>query len=119
MNKTVKAVLCLIFVIGMICTLAACGNDIAGRYELVSMESNGQTLDIASLKDLSGSDVDMYLELFDDGTAVMKMDGDTTQLKWDSEHIWPVNNEAETAVYTIADDTITMVKDGVTLIFKK
>ena len=119
MKKTVKAVLCLVLVIGVVCTLAACGDKIVGRYDLVKMESNGQTLDVSTLKSLAGSDVDMYLELFEDGTGIMKMDGDTTHMRWADGQIWPANQENEKISFTLVDGVLTLEKDGLTLVFEK
>lgn len=119
MKRTIKAVLCLILVMGIVCSLAACGNDIVGRYELIEMESNGQKLDIAALKSLAGSDIDMYLELFEDGTGVLKMDGDTTQMSWADGMIWPTNQGDEKVAFTVDGDVLTLEREGVKLVFKK
>ena len=119
MKKSVRAVLCLSLVAILLVSLVACGGGVAGRYELVSMEANGQTLDIASLKAMAGTDVDMYIELFEDGTGVMKMDGETTQMSYADGKIWPTNAPDEKVEFTVKGDTLTLEQSGVKMVFEK
>ena len=119
MKKSVKAVLCLSLVAVLLVSLVACGGGVAGRYDLISMEAGGQTLDIASLKALAGSDVDMYIELFEDGTGVMKMDGETTKMSYADGKIWPTNSPDEKIPFDVSGDTLTLEQDGVKMVFKK
>ena len=118
MKKSVKAVLCLSLVAILLVTLVACGG-IAGRYDLVTMEAGGQSMDIAALKALTGQEMDMYLELNSDGTGVMKMDGETTEMVYDDSQIWPASDPDDKVAYTVDGDTLTIEQDGVKMVFKK
>ena len=118
MKKSVKTILCLVLVIGIVCTLAACGG-VAGRYELASMAMGDQEMDIAALKALAGTDVEMYIELKDDGTAVLAMDGEVTEMQWADGEMWPANNPSDKIPFTVDGDELTMEQSGIKLIFKK
>ena len=119
MKKSVKAVLCLALVAILLVSLVACGGGVSGRYELTTMEANGQSIDIASLKALAGAEVDMYIELFDDGTGVLKMDTETTKMTYANGKIWPTDSPDEAVPFTVKGDTLTMEQDGVKLVFEK
>lgn len=118
MKKTVKAAFCLSLVAILMVSLVACGG-VAGRYNLVSMEMGETKLDIESLKAMAGTDVEMYIELNDDGTGVMNMDGETTQMAYADGKIWPVNEADDKVPFTVNGDTLTLEQDGIKMVFKK
>lgn len=118
MKNSVRAALCLSLVVVLLVSLVACGG-FAGRYDLVSMEAGGQTLDIAALQALAGTTADMYIELNSDGTGVMKMDSEVTDMVYADGKIWPVGAPDEKVPFTVDGDTLPLEQDGVKMVFKK
>ena len=119
MKRTMKMVLCMALIACMMLCLVACSSKPTGKYNLVSMEAQGMTMDIEQLKQLYGQDIDMYIEFKSDGTAIMKMDSDTTNMKWADGKIWPEGQEDEKASFTIKGDTLTIEEEGTKMTFKK
>ena len=119
MKKTVRAALCLSLVAILLVSLVACGGGVAGHYNLVSMEMGGQKMDIAALQALAGTSVEMYIELNDDGTGVMCMDGETTEMCYGDGMIWPVNDADDKVPFTVDGDTLTLEQDGMKMVFEK
>jgi hypothetical protein len=119
MKKTVNAVLSLVLVLGVVFTLAACGINVAGRYELTTMEIDGQVIDIERMKILVGEDLEMYIELREDGTAILKMNEEITDMLWADGKIWPKHNTAEVSSLVIDGTVLTMERNGTKMIFKK
>lgn len=118
MNKTIRKLLCLFLILATVSTLAACGSDRYGRYNLVSVSMNGQSFTIQELKDYIGKQDDMYLDLRDDGTATMVFLGESSEMLWEDDKIWPKAN-ASKASFTIEENTLTMDMNGITMVFQK
>ena len=118
MKKTFKAAFCLLLVLTLALSLAACNDDISGRYILVSVSMNGNTFTAQQLKDHIANQDEMYLELNSDGTGTMAYLGDITDMKWEGNEIWPANNVAK-ATFTVEGNTLTMEMKAVTLVFQK
>lgn len=119
MKKTVSTVLCLVLVLGVVFSLTACGSNVAGRYELTTMEMDGQVIDIEKMKILAGEDIEMYIELREDGTAILKMNEEITDMLWADGKIWPKHNTTDVSSLVIDGTVLTMERDGFKLIFEK
>ena len=119
MKNSVRAALCLSLVVILLVSLVGCGGGVAGRYNLVTMEAGGQSLDIAALQSLAGTSADMYIELKSDGTGVMKMDTEVTDMVYADGMIWPAGSPDEKVSFTVSGDTLTLEQDGVKMVFKK
>ena len=65
-----KKVLCSALVAIMLLCMTACGSSVAGHYDFESMESGGIKITAQSLKDM-GAEMEMYIELEEDGTGTM------------------------------------------------
>ena len=118
MKKFVKAGLGLCLIVCLMVSLAACG-EITGRYDLVSMSNGTDMMDADDVRSITGFDGDLYIELFEDGTAVMSMFGTTTDLEYDDNYLWPVSDKEDTMSYRIEGSSLILEEEGVKVIFKK
>lgn len=117
MKKTLSLVLVVILVAAC---FAGCGKDsVAGKYNLVSMTVSGETLKISDLEALSGRKMEAYMELKADGTAVMVMEGERTEMAYADGKIWPTEFPDEKASFTVSGKTLTITEDGVVMVFEK
>ena len=111
MSKTVKAVLCATVIAVMLLSLAACSGNIAGRYELVSLDIEGVKQDVPSGLG--------YLELNADGTGRLNVAGTEYEMCWEDGRIWPVSDPEDSVSFTVNGNTLTMDLMGNTAFFKK
>lgn len=123
--KKVKILVCLALVLSLALCLAACGKDsssgsnsIAGKYNFVSMEMDGEKITAADLAALGG-EVEMYVRLDSDGTGIMYSEGTTEDMVYADGKIWPVSEPEEKADFTVKGNTLTITQDGMTMTFKK
>ena len=113
-----KKVLCSALVAIMLLCMTACGSSVAGRYDFESMEMDGVKIIAQSLKDM-GAEMEMYIELEEDGTGTMASDGEVIEMGWEDGEIWPAEDPTDRVAFTIDGDTLTMEQDGVEMVFKK
>ncbi|MBQ7017000.1 MAG: hypothetical protein IJN10_08620 [Firmicutes bacterium] len=113
-----KKVLCSALVAIMLLCMTACGSSVAGRYDFESMEMDGVKITAQSLKDM-GAEMEMYIELEEDGTGTMASDGEVIEMGWEDGEIWPAEDPTDRVAFTIDGDTLTMEQDGVEMVFKK
>ena len=118
MKRTVTTALCLVLVIGLLCTLTACGEDISGRYELISATIDNRTLTIDEFKAFLGADTEMYLELNNDGTGTMAFVGQVAEMQWEGNQIWSAEGGVK-ADFTVEEGVLTLDLSGTVLVFKK
>ena len=129
MKKTLKMVLCMTLVLGMLLSMAACDlgsiggkASVAGRYDFVKMEMEGFSMDLETLKAMGGdelADIEMYLELKEDGTGVLAVMGESTDMQWADGQIWAVGEEDAKVPFTVENGVLTMEQDGMKMTFKK
>lgn len=114
MKRTLSFVLCVALTVCMMLTLAGCG--VAGRYVLLEMSYGG----ISVSAEEAGMDADdCYIELESDGTAVMALNGEETDMEWEDDEIWAVGEEDSKAEFEIDDDILTIEVEGVEMVFEK
>lgn len=114
MKRTLSIVLCVALIVCMVLTMAGCG--VAGRYVLVELSYSGVSV---SAED-AGMDADnSYVELESDGTAVLCLDGDKTDMLWDDDQIWAAGKEDSKAALTVDDGVLTIEVDGIEMVFEK
>ena len=109
MKNSVKAILCLVLVVGVACTLAACSS-VAGRYDLVSVNMDGVNQDASGLG---------YIDLNEDGTGLMSISGEEFDMCWADGQIWPADDPDDKVSFSVDGDTLTLDLDGNTATFKK
>lgn len=123
--KKVKILVCLALVLSLALCLAACGKDsssgssIAGKYELVSMEADGEKATKADLEAMFGMEIDFYVQLNSDGTGVFNMMGETEEMEYANGEIWAVSEPESKVPFTVKGNTLTLTMDGSTMTFKK
>ena len=114
-----KKVLCSALVAIMLLCMTACGSKIAGRYDFYSMDMGGGVeVTAESLKALGG-EMEMYIELEDDGTGTMASEGEVIEMGWADGEIWPAEDPEDKVAFTVDGDTLTMEQDGMKRVFKK
>lgn len=121
MNRTVKFMICLLLILGMMSTLAACSDDISGHYELVEASMSGQTFTAQEFRALVGEEVEMYIELNADGTGKMAFVNNETDIAWKDNQLWSVNDgkTGAKASFTVEDGTLTLDMAGTIMVFRK
>ena len=121
MKRTVKYILCLILILGMLSTFVACGDDITGHYELVKVTMADQTYTIQEFRALVGNDVEMFVELNADGTGKMAFVNNETDIEWKGNQLWSVQ-DGKTGVkanFTLEDGVLTLDISGMIMVFQK
>lgn len=102
-------------------TLTGCGKSDAGRYDLYSMTTDGETMTMKDMeemyKEMDMEAPEMYLELNEDGTGKLVMgDEDTQEVEWKDGVI---TADGEDVKYTIEDGKLTMEEDDTKMVFEK
>lgn len=119
MKRTVKALLAMALIAAMLFALVACGgskSDIVGTWKLSSMEEDGDAVDLDSLEELG---LTCTLKVKSDGTAVLDLFGDTTDLKWEDGKMWATGEEDFTVSYKLSGNKLILEEGGEKLVFKK
>lgn len=114
MKKLISSILCAALILSMLLTLAGCG--VAGRYVLKEVSYGGITMDAEE----AGMDPDdCYIEMKSDGTALMYMDGEETDMEWEDGEIWAEGEEDEKADFEIDDGELILEIEGIEMVFEK
>ena len=118
MNRTIKSVFSLFLIITILCTLAACGEDISGHYTLVKVTSGTTVYESDDLVTLFGSTDQMYLELNNDGTGYMNLLGVSAKMCWEANKIWSEDNGTK-ATFSVEGNTLTLNLPDTVMVFQK
>lgn len=120
MKKLIAIIMAAVLVLGLCACGASGGNskDITGRYDLVSMEQMGVSIDVADYLEQMGLEVEAYLELKADGAAVLCF-GETLDLCYADGLMWPAEDPEDTAPFTIDGNTLTLSQNGIEMVFEK
>ena len=108
----------------LVVCLTSCGGEAAevGSYDLDSMAEGGETMSMQELKDMYtayGMDMPEFsLTLTKDGKGKLVVNGETTNITWDSK-AKTMTNDGGTISYTFKDNKITLSDEGQTLVFVK
>ncbi len=114
MKKILSSILCAALIACMILTLAGCGT--AGHYILKEMSYSGITI---SAEDADLDPDENYLDMKANGTAVLCMDGDETDMEWKDGKIWAEDEEDDKADFEIDDGELTIEVEGMEMVFEK
>lgn len=119
MNKVLAVAMALI----MVLALAACGGGsgsgkaaVVGTYTLYEMTTEGTTISNDMLTSLGMDEI--FLEMKEDGTGSMTIDGEASGFKWDDKNIHD-ETTGDDIGYTYKDGKLTMNWDGSTMVFQK
>ena len=119
MKKCISLILCAVMLLGMVACLAGCGKSIAGRYDLILMKQGDMEIKFKEMMELTGKEVDAYLELNDDGTGLLKMDQDETKMKYADGKIWAEGEDEQKVPYKLDGSELSMEQDGMKMVFEK
>lgn len=89
------------------------------RYALVSAEMEGEKFSGEELALLGMTGEDCYLELCEDGTGVLALLGENTDIQWEDGKLWMAGFTEETISFTQNGDEITIDMEGLILTLKK
>ncbi len=121
MKKTAKVLLCFLLILSLLLTAAACSKkeekqNAAGYYILEAVSEDGEELDLEAL---GFSQDEAFLLLNEDGTAVLCLFDELTDLTWRNNQLRPVEGEnTEPVSFTLEDKLLRFESDGTVLTFK-
>lgn len=88
----------------------------AGKYKLVEMTAEGESYGEEELTALEAFGMTITLELREDGTGVMDIYGEQSELTYDSQNI---TVDGEKTPFTKSGDKITFEQDDTKMVFEK
>ena len=116
MKRTMKIMLSALLIVSLLACLVACGGSgkgPSGKYTLVSMESDGMTIEGDTLKSLG---MEVTIEFNADGTGTIDFMGESEDFTWkDGKMI----SDGEELPFTFSGDTVTIEQDGAKMVFEK
>lgn len=114
-----KKVFCSMLVAATLLCMTACGgSSVAGRYDFHSMDMEGMQITAEALKEMD-TEMEMYIELKEDGTGTMASEGEVMEMAWADGEIWPAEDPTDKVPFEIDGDTLTMEQEGIKMVFKK
>ena len=114
MKRTAKILLSVLLILSILSCLAACGSKgPSGTYNLVSMETDGETIDADTLKDFG---MEVTITFNSDGTGSIDMAGDKEEFEWKGNTITADGEEIE---FRLDGSKLTLEQDGETMVFSK
>lgn len=134
MKKRFAMALCLIFVLGSLLCLSACGSKtetpsagdtavkqyVTGRYEIQSITwEDGTSISGALLEEQIASMGDTFVELYDDSTATLCLYGTRWDMEYSENRIWKDGNDLYSYEFFVKDGKATLDQDGTTFVFVK
>ena len=119
MKKTAKLLLCFLLILSLLLTAAACskkeGQNAAGYYTLKTVSEDGEELDLEAL---GFSQDEAFLLLNEDGTAVLYLFDELTDLTWRDDQLRSVEGD-DPLTFKLEDKLLTFEIDGTELTFKR
>ena len=88
------------------------------KYALVSMGMSGWNMSAKEVQEYSGVK-DLYLKLYEDGTAKIRVDKTPKDMVYDENYIWQTENPDLKMSYVIDGNTLTITDGAYTYIFEK
>lgn len=109
-----KKILSITLIACILLALTACG--VSGHYAIKEVSYGDISF---SAKD-AGLDVDKnYIDMKANGTAVLCLDGDETEMKWKDGQIWATDDEESKADFEIDDDELIIEVNDMEMVFEK
>ena len=120
MKKTAKLLLCFLLILSLLFTAAACSKkeekqNAAGYYILEAVSEDGEELDLEAL---GFSQDEAFLLLNEDGTAVLYLFDELTDLTWRNDQLRSVEGD-DPLTFKLEDKLLTFEIDGTELTFKR
>lgn len=120
MKKTAKLLLCFLLILSLLLTAAACSKkeekqNAAGYYILEAVSEDDEELDLEAL---GFSQDEAFLLLNEDGTAVLYLFDELTDLTWRNDQLRSVEGD-DPLTFKLEDKLLTFEIDGTELTFKR
>lgn len=109
-----KKILCTALIACLLLALTACG--VSGHYAIKEVSYGGLTV---SAKDAGLDADDNYIDMKANGTAVLSLDGDETDMEWKDGQIWAADEEDDKADFEIDDDELIIELNEMEMVFEK
>lgn len=90
--------------------------DIAGEYEITAMVSDGKETSSEDLELLKSKGLTCTITLESDGTGVLNLFGEESDMTWDEESI---STDEKTMTYTFGDQQLTLIDGTSSLTFSR
>ena len=116
-----KKIFTLILTLLLVATLFGCKNQAEAGCEKYNLESVGMGNMIMSgdeARQDSGIS-DLYLKLYEDGTAEMRISEEIIHMEYADGLIWRADTPDQKIHYTVTDDTLSIVDGAFTYTFTK
>ncbi len=120
-----RKLLALILVMALAClSLVACGGSkdpIVGTWKAVSIEANGQTMELEKFAEMVGQEFEASIEVKSDGTAILSVTGEEDQTaNWKADgDSYVFTGDGEESKITLEDDVMKITVNGMVINFKK
>lgn len=109
MKKILAVWICALLVL---CCIAGCGSDAVEenceKYTLVRMGPNEMLQTADQVREATGIS-DLYLKLYDDGTAQMRVSREIIELEYGDDLIWRPEDPDTVYALVILDDSVTII----------
>ena len=109
-----KKIFCIALIACLLLALTACG--VSGHYTIKEVSYGGISV---SAKDAGLDTDDNYIDMKANGTAVLCMDGDETDMKWKDGQIWAEGEEDDKADFEVDHNELIIELDEMEMVFEK
>ncbi len=133
MKKVMKIILAVIMVLSVVLCFNACdsGNasedsseekkvsqNVTGRYELEKILWDDGTSILEETLQISEEAMgEMYVELFEDGTAILSLYGQITEMSFSDNEMWQTTYKNNSYEFSVSGGTVTLKRAGDTFTF--
>lgn len=109
-----KKILCTALIACLLLALTACG--VSGHYTIKEVNYG----DISVSAKEAGLDIEKnYIDMNANGTAVLCINGDKTNMNWKDGQIWSEGEESDKADFEIEDNELIIELDKMEMVFEK
>ena len=115
-----KRLVLLLVLVSSIFVLTGCINkNMFGEYNIYEIKSSEKGVKGVSSKEKKKYKFDYYLKVNEDKTALLKIDGEETKLKFDEKYFYIVNDKSDKVSYTFDGKELTLNIEKAKLVFRK
>ena len=115
-----KRFLFLIVLISSIFIITGCINkNMIGEYNIYEIRSSKKDVKGVSSKDVKKYKFNYYLKVNKDRTAILKVDGEETKLKYDDKNFYIVKDKSDKVSYTFDGKELILNIEEAKLVFRK
>mgnify|MGYP003294320113 CR=1 FL=1 len=117
MKRSLGIILCAVLLVGLLC---GCQAEKPGctKYTLVQMGLEGMLQSAATVRQVTGIR-DLYLKLYEDGTAQMRVSQEIIELAYEDGKIWRVDDPSVVCQLVLQGSTAKVIDNFYVYEFKK